>query len=124
MAWVLRSNPGSLLDPGSGAFFPLQVRGWIFLQGCLVQVASGFCTSDGESGVFQLRGSMCQLHAENADVLPEDDGAGLSVDAAEARGTQSLASTAGTMADMEHDYDLEAACTDPKAASPCHASKL
>ena len=83
-----------------------QVRGWIFFQGALVQVAAGFCTCDGKTGAFQIRGSM----RSDADV-PED---GTERACAEIRGTQSLASTAGTMADLEN--NVEAVRTDSKVA--------
>ena len=92
----------------------LQVHGLIFIQGFLVQVAATFCTCDGETGMFQLRGSMEHLSTD-ADC---HDGIGLAL--SETLGTQSL-TTAGTTADLEQ--DVEAAITDP-STSTGHAAKL
>ena len=92
----------------------LQVHGLIFIQGFLVQVAATFCTCDGETGMFQLRGSMEHLSTD-ADC---HDGIGLAL--SETLGTQSL-TTAGTTADLEQ--DVEAAITDPNTSTG-HAAKL
>ncbi|CAE7948818.1 unnamed protein product [Symbiodinium sp. KB8] len=91
-----------------------EVHGLIFIQGFLVQVAATFCTCDGETGMFQLRGSMEHLSTD-ADC---HDGIGLAL--SETLGTQSL-TTAGTTADLEQ--DVEAAITDP-STSTGHAAKL
>ena len=80
-----------------------------------MQVAAGFCTSDGETGMFQLRGSLQHPLLTDTEATPEDAFKVLSVsEAAEAQGIRSLASTAGSAADIEQDLE---ACTDPKEVS-------
>ena len=80
-----------------------------------MQVAAGFCTSDGETGMFQLRGSLQHPLLTDTEETPEDAFKVLSVsEAAEAQGIRSLASTAGSAADIEQDLE---ACTDAKEVS-------